>query len=122
MNTYYNMLNENIQYWWNPTKLLKHEIISGTMTSERIRYLIENNLEKVDSVGRKRIDEDSLKYIYTHNKNTIDNDLPLKLYIKDLIKNIRHNKVNSSKIYEFNQQSGCMEEIIISCVNISWID
>jgi len=117
----YSFISENVNYWWNPAKLLKNEIMSGEMTADRIKYLIEQNVNKIDATGRLKIDEEVLKHIYTYNKKTIDRDGQLKIYITMLIKEYRREKINSDKLYEINDKSGCLEEMVINHDSISWL-
>ena len=121
--TMLNYITEGMKYMWAPGKTCKNEIMRGDMSIDRIRLILEYGEKNKDSWGRSIINEEGLKFLYTYNKKTIDSNSQLKDYIRELVEKIRKTKaVSDSKISFMNNETGMMEELIVNCVDIDWLN
>ncbi len=114
-------VTEGIKYMWEPGKTCKNEIMRGEMTPDRIREVIQYGLDNKDSWGRETINEDSLKFLYEYNIDTINGDKDLYEWIKKIIIRIRRDKQNSSGFFNIDHKSGTMQEIILNTEVITWL-
>lgn len=112
---------ETVKYIWTPGKTSKNEIMRGTMSSDRIKEVIEYGLNNKDSWGRQIVTEESLRFLYTYNKETIDLDDKLYKFIKETVLYLRNKTLNENpNAFKLNE-NGIMEEIQINCVDVDWL-